>query len=247
MRRLNLRTPHQQRVEEFMRNAGQDVPDEPTIPDSKTLILRAKLILEEALETVEALGVTVWLSDETTDRQLDVSKTNFDRLEFNQDITPNLVEIVDGCADLMVVTSGTLSAIGVADEPFLEEVDRHNLAKFGPGGYRRDDGKWIKPSNLQPPEIERLLKDQRFSHLKVWHNGVDYVISETQEEARQVIIDDICSTDPQKIDREGWKTLSMGEELTVPELETEEDITLTAKEWILAMGEGFLHSTETEE
>ena len=51
------------RIREFMQKANQETPSEVTIPDEETRILRAKLIVEEALETVRALGVDVQLGD----------------------------------------------------------------------------------------------------------------------------------------------------------------------------------------
>ena len=49
-------TAHYDRVKAFMQKVGQDTPEGAAVPDEKTRILRAKLILEEALETVEALA-----------------------------------------------------------------------------------------------------------------------------------------------------------------------------------------------
>jgi len=66
--------------------------------------------------------------------------------------------VVDGCADISVVTIGTLIAFGVDDEPVLEEVDSANLRKFGPGGYRREDGKWMKPPDWTAPDIGGAIK-----------------------------------------------------------------------------------------
>jgi predicted HAD superfamily Cof-like phosphohydrolase len=68
------------------------------------------------------------------------------------------VEVVDGCADISVVTIGTLIAFGVDDETVLEEVDASNLRKFEPGSYRREDGKWIKPPSWTPPDIEGAIE-----------------------------------------------------------------------------------------
>lgn len=66
------KSPHQQRVEEFMGKFGQEVPDKPTMPDEDTRLLRAKLIFEETLETIYALGFKViegnYQSNETTNR-----------------------------------------------------------------------------------------------------------------------------------------------------------------------------------
>ena len=127
-----------------MQKAGQDTPAETTIPDADTRILRAKLILEEALETVEALGVTV---------KAGATPVEEEALVYAADGEVDVELVVDGCADISVVTVGTLIAFGVDDEPVLEEVDSANLRKFGPGGYRREDGKWMKPPDWTAPDI----------------------------------------------------------------------------------------------
>ena len=137
-------TPHYARVKEFMQKVGQDTPEGAVIPDEKIRILRAKLILEEALETVAAMGVTVHVGgQEVAEEELVYAAPN--------DV--DLKEVVDGCADISVVTIGTLIAFGVDDEPVLEEVDASNLRKFGAGSYRREDGKWMKPPGWTPPDI----------------------------------------------------------------------------------------------
>ena len=51
------RSEHQQRVDEFMRLAKQNLPAVPTEPSEEVRLLRAKLIFEEAVETIRAL---VW-------------------------------------------------------------------------------------------------------------------------------------------------------------------------------------------
>lgn len=137
-------TPHYQRIKEFMQKAGQDTPEGAIEPDAETRILRAKLILEEALETVEALGVRVHANGH---------EILEDDLHYTSDGPFDLEMVVDGCADISVVTIGTLIAIGVDDEPVLEEVDAANLRKFGEGGYRREDGKWMKPPDWTAPDI----------------------------------------------------------------------------------------------
>lgn len=120
------KSPHQQRVEEFMRNAQQDIGDAPTIPPAEVRILRAKLIFEEAMETIDALGVRLTVCPSANEYVL--YPNNVKRFEATH--SPNLVEIADGCADISVVTIGTLSACGIADMRLIEEVDRSNLAKF---------------------------------------------------------------------------------------------------------------------
>src|SRR5574343_982200 len=53
---VDEKSEHQQSVEQFIRKAGQDVPAVATVPNFNTSITRAKLMLEEPLETIEALG-----------------------------------------------------------------------------------------------------------------------------------------------------------------------------------------------
>ena len=62
-------TQHYERVKTFMENAGQAVPSAVTEPPAITRTLRAKLILEEALETIQALGITVRLWGDVNQNQ----------------------------------------------------------------------------------------------------------------------------------------------------------------------------------
>lgn len=125
---MQKKTEHQQRVEELMVNARQVIPDRPTMPDEKTRLLRAKLILEEALETVRDLGFDFVPFGEVRYAILD--KGDFKASMFKANGKENLEGIADGCADVSVVTIGTLSACGIADDSLLREVDCNNLAKF---------------------------------------------------------------------------------------------------------------------
>lgn len=142
---------HQCRIYQFMQKAGQELPQRPCIPSSEIRVLRAKLILEEAMETIDALGITVTYNG---------VMTGFSDFEFLATHLPNLVEIADGCADISVVTYGTLLACGISDEPIIEAVDESNLAKFAEGSYRREDGKWMKPPDWQKPDLFTLLLEQ---------------------------------------------------------------------------------------
>lgn len=152
---------HQQRVEDFMVKAGQEVPTKPTVPSEEVRLLRAKLILEEALETIDALGFCVEVIINS-----DGSQTMSKPIYVPHDRGPNLNEVVDGCCDIRVVTTGTLSAFGIADVGPQRAVDESNLRKFGPGGYRRDDGKWIKPTDWVAPDWGLILKEQELGITK---------------------------------------------------------------------------------
>lgn len=136
-------TPHQRRVEQFMAAAHQQLPILPVIPDAATRLLRARLILEEALETIYDLGCTVT-------RHMDVEL---------RDSHSSLEAIADGCADLSVVTMGTLSACGLWDEPILRAIDLNNFAKFN-GNYKFNEGKLIKPIDHKPPQLSKIITNQ---------------------------------------------------------------------------------------
>lgn len=152
----NSKSPHQRMVEELMRRAGQEVPVAPEIPCEAVRRLRAKIILEEALETIDGLGFDVVVTGGHR-----IVKEDCVELSSAGHIPPNLIEIVDGCADIRVVTTGTLSACGMPDEILTFEVDKNNLEKFGPGGYRRGDGKWMKPPGHQPPRVGEIIGHYR--------------------------------------------------------------------------------------
>lgn len=146
---------HQQRVERFMAFAGQDVPEMPSIPPSDVRVLRARLILEEAIETIRALGCDVT-----------VDPGNLEYIVVDAPwIEPNLIEIVDGCCDIKVVTTGTLSACGIKDTEPQRLVDEANLKKFGPGGHRREDGKWVKPPDWVAPDWVKEIQRQKGADL----------------------------------------------------------------------------------
>jgi len=124
------------------------------MPDSKTRLLRAKLIMEEAIETIQSLGVEMQFLD-------------MDAITFVESSAGSLVKVVDGCCDIAVVTTGTLSACGVGDIVPQRLVNEANLRKFGPGGQLRSDGKWIKPPDFVGPDrliqeyLERMVNETR--------------------------------------------------------------------------------------
>jgi predicted HAD superfamily Cof-like phosphohydrolase len=140
-----MSSEHQTRVSEFMRRAGQQQLDIPGEPDEKHKLLAARLILEEALETIQrGLGVDVLVAD---------APLLFDDCVFVTARPFDIVEAIDGCCDVHVVATWTMCACGVDDE-VQELVDLANLAKFGSGSYQDPDtGKWRKPPDWRAPEI----------------------------------------------------------------------------------------------
>lgn len=140
---------HAVRVDRFMELAQQELPKKPTIPSGEVRRFRARFLLEECLETIDALGFDVDILQKSIDNLIEVPTKE-----------PDLVRIVDGCCDLSIVGVGTLLACGVRDDyDYQKEVDFANLRKFEGDAHRRADGKWIKPSNFIGPEaaIRRLL------------------------------------------------------------------------------------------
>lgn len=151
-----MKTEHQQRIEQFMTKGGQEVPSSPGIAHPSIRLLRARLVMEEALELMQALGVVV------TSRGIGACTINslVTDLDFNVVSTGSLLDVADACADLSVVTIGTLSAYGISDESLLKEVDENNLSKVHPECIKDENGKILKPKHWQPPNIKRVIGEQ---------------------------------------------------------------------------------------
>ena len=190
------------RILVFMVHAGQVCPDKPTDPTVEICQTRANLMFEEVLETIEK-GLRFKMVDRHTRRAIKAEDIVLEPMDSAQGWPgPDMVEIIDGCQVVRVVTTGTEIACGVRDLEIQEAVDENNLTKFrhvcpdcgydqttehrgaailrageefktGPGqticyecgfqyrsGYRRDDGKWVKPENHQPPDIAGLIQRQ---------------------------------------------------------------------------------------
>lgn len=151
------KTESQKATEFVMRAAGQTVNDRPTVPSEDDRILRAKLLFEECLETIDALGVNVldFTYNKLDAKDPDVTFAARDSSEVD------LLETIDGCVDVMVIAVGTLSTIGVPALPFIREVDRANVRKVGPDGKipRRDDGKFLKPKGWTGPDHARVASE----------------------------------------------------------------------------------------
>ena len=79
--------------------------------------------------------------------------------ELKQAMAKNdLAGIAKELADLLYVVYGTAVSYGINMDPVFLEVHRSNMSKVG--GYKRDDGKWIKPATYSPAAIEPILAEQ---------------------------------------------------------------------------------------
>lgn len=70
----------------------------------------------------------------------------------------DLVAIAQEAADLLYVTYGLCLTYGIDLNPVFAEVHRANLAKTT--GPRRADGKQLKPTDWQPPDVASVLAQQ---------------------------------------------------------------------------------------
>ena len=149
-------TDHYGRVYDFMAgipDQAEIIPKTPTLPDEKTRHLRANLILEETVEKIDALGFDINVNLGPGNRIL-----SFELVSNGQ---PDLIKIIDGCCDCIVISTGTLIACGLPDEPFLKEVDYNNQLKIETGTIR-EDGKFVKADDHPEPDLERVLQEVKY-------------------------------------------------------------------------------------
>jgi predicted HAD superfamily Cof-like phosphohydrolase len=189
---------NQDRVRKFMQMFGQETPERPTQLDENTAKLRAALILEECLETImQGLGLAIKV-EFNDGREFCLARNVEDQTErygeyffkFIKEKEVDLVELVDGIGDIMVVTVGTSIACGIDQEPVNEEIlnsndskmwKREDLDKVPPnctveevgnegsernGGDRvyrvkRGDGKVIKSPSYFPAQIASIIEEQK--------------------------------------------------------------------------------------
>lgn len=155
----SLKSLNQLRVEKFMAlmhaskqgQESQPLPVKPTVPSASVRVLRAALILEEVFETIEALGVSVRVKDDPID---------FKALSLTCDKDCDLAEVLDGLADIEVVSTGTASTCGLALQPGFDLAMDNNMLKFAPGHSFNALGKLVKPSDHVRPDFSVLVKEQ---------------------------------------------------------------------------------------
>lgn len=141
----------QKQVQEFHREVigGLTSPAKPELRDA---FRRASLIAEEAAETVFALVGNADAQSILVAQMLSVLNLRTRAGKHKADV----VEAIDGCIDTIIVSYGTLEAIGVDGEPFADEVMRTNMAKKG--GKIDANGKLQKPAGWTPPDIAGVLE-----------------------------------------------------------------------------------------
>lgn len=124
------------RVKLFMHLAKQEINCKPTIPSSKAMELRYKLIEEELGELREAMGF---------------DGKNYDRQKVDME------KVYDALLDIAYVTFGGFAAFGLDFEKGFKEVCDSNDSKFAEGYSIRKDGKLIKSPLYKPAELKKLI------------------------------------------------------------------------------------------
>lgn len=144
---------HQKMVEAMMEVFEQTCPDGPEL-QGYPFLLRAKLIHEEAKEFMLCAGVEY-------DPGLDDYEYNCNNVDW--------VGMIDAMCDILVVTYGAASAMGIDLEPYFAEVHRTNMAKAPDGKVirRESDGKVLKPEGWEPPRISEMLVEDFGNHDKM--------------------------------------------------------------------------------
>ena len=71
----------------------------------------------------------------------------------------DIVETADALGDLLYVVYGAGVSLGIDLEPIFNEIHRSNMTKIG--GHKRSDGKWVKPKNYEPANLESIITEQR--------------------------------------------------------------------------------------
>ncbi len=132
-------------IRDFFVAMGEPVPVGLDVGNVRTE-LRARMILEEALETVRALGF------EQTKKNTNELRQRYSQPDYVQ---PDWAEVIDGVCDIVYISVGTLVEAGIPFQRFFAEVHRSNMLKVG--GPKNEHGKILKPEGWEPPRIEYLL------------------------------------------------------------------------------------------
>ena len=145
------RAPDTLAIADFMTANGQTVRPTPTSDIThEERLLRARLVLEEAIELADALGVIITLP-EGSDGILRAKTFETHLDEFAE---VDLVEALDAIVDITYVNKGTASTLGLNPDSAFEAVHFSNMAKVGPDELVVRDpktGKILKPEGWVPP------------------------------------------------------------------------------------------------
>lgn len=120
--------PYVQRIAEWELACGMTLPWAPTLFDKAKQVLRVRLLREE----VDELEAAFWAGD--------------------------IVEVADALGDIDYLTQGAAVLQGIPLYEVFCEIHRSNMTKVSGGVViKRDDGKILKPSSYEAPDLLSVL------------------------------------------------------------------------------------------
>lgn len=125
------------------------IADKPTIPPEERVRLRAALVAEECFELLESMF---------DPNDFSLLKTIVAHRIVTSPVTVDMEGVADALGDIDYVVEGTRLEFGIDGDAIAAEIQRANMAKFGPGSSKREDGKQLKPPDWTPPDIAGVLK-----------------------------------------------------------------------------------------
>jgi predicted HAD superfamily Cof-like phosphohydrolase len=153
----------QTQVAAFMREFNQPIAPAPSIPSKEVVALRARLVVEEVFEMMEALYGKMPEWDVAQALIRDVMRVRTPRVD--------LSKLADAFGDIDYVVEGARLAFGIEGGAVADAIHVSNMEKVG--GQRRGDGKQLKPAQWQPPDVAGILAGQaeRIGDLAKWVEG----------------------------------------------------------------------------
>lgn len=122
----------QEQVVQFHKAFDHPIADRPTVIADDRVRLRARLIAEEALETISAmfdLEAAPFEDSGPWQMTVDHLRRLFENLINQAPVKVDLVELADGLADLDYVVEGTRLEFGIEGGAVAAEIHVSNLAK----------------------------------------------------------------------------------------------------------------------
>lgn len=148
---VSRRSPLRAQVLEFHRAMDVPVLDRSQVPPDERVRLRLSLVIEEALELLEAA-----LPNETS--VVGHCRRRLNLIIQCGVIRVDLPELADALADIDYVVEGARLEFGVDGAPVAAGVHAANMAKLG--GPVREDGKRLKPEGWRPFDVAAELRRQ---------------------------------------------------------------------------------------
>jgi predicted HAD superfamily Cof-like phosphohydrolase len=106
---------------------------------------------------IVANQVPTVVEERTRELRIRLIQEEFDELK-EALASDDLSSIAKEMADLLYVVYGTAVSYGIDMDPVFREVHRSNMSKVG--GYKREDGKWVKPATYSPALIDPIVAEQ---------------------------------------------------------------------------------------